>query len=91
MGLLDGILGNKYCDICGEPINILNYRKLKDGNCCKDCNAKLSSWCTQSGGATVNEIKYQVACRNQNIVKLQNFEVTRIIGYKPKDDILSVL
>ncbi len=84
MGLLDGILGKKCCDICGKSVNIMNYRKLKDGNCCKECDAKLSNWFTQKGKATVNDIKYQIECRNQNIIKLQNFEVTRIIGNDTK-------
>lgn len=84
MGLLDGILGKKCCSICDKPVNVMNYRKLKDGNCCKECDAKLSDWFTERGKATVDDIKYQVECRNQNIMKVQNFEVTRIIGNDTK-------
>ncbi|MBQ4626710.1 MAG: DUF4428 domain-containing protein, partial [Clostridia bacterium] len=63
----------KYCDICGDKIGLLGNRKLEDGNMCKDCARKLSPFFSDRRGSTVNEIKQQLAYREQNKQTLAGF------------------
>ena len=75
-----GLFDKKYCDICGEKIGLLGNRKLKDGNLCKDCAAKLSPFFSERKESTVEEIKEQLAYREENKEKVANFHPTRVIG-----------
>lgn len=75
-----GLFDKKYCNICGEKIGLLGNRKLDDGNCCKDCARKLSPWFTERRHSTVEEIKEQLAYREQNQLTLNGFSVSRVIG-----------
>jgi len=72
-----GLFDKKYCDICGGQIGLLGNRKLKDGNCCKDCAAKLSVWFTGRKASTVQDIKNQLAYRTENQKKVLNFVATK--------------
>ena len=65
-----GLFDKKYCDICGEKIGLLGNRKLEDGNLCKDCAAKLSPFFSEPRNSTVEEIKEQLAYREDNRNKL---------------------
>ena len=42
MGFFGKLFEKKECSICGGEIGLLGNRKLEDGNCCKECAAKLS-------------------------------------------------
>ena len=42
MGFLKNLFAKKDCEICGGEIGLLGNKKLVDGDCCKDCAAKLS-------------------------------------------------
>ena len=75
-----GLFDKKYCNICGEKIGLLGNRKLDDGNCCKDCARKLSPWFTERRHSTVEEIKEQLAYREQNQLTLNGFSMSRVIG-----------
>lgn len=75
-----GLFDKKYCDICGEKIGLLGNRKLEDGNCCKDCAAKLSPWMTDRRSSTVEEIKQHLAYRAQNEASVRAVNPTRVIG-----------
>lgn len=75
-----GFFDKKYCDICGEKIGLLGNRKLEDGNLCKDCARKLSPWFNERRHSTVDEIKEQLAYREENNKKAAEFRTTRSIG-----------
>ena len=77
-----GLFDKKYCDICGEKIRLLSNRKLDDGNLCKECAKKLSPWFEERRHSTVEEIKRQLAYREQNKELVQKFNVTRQISTK---------
>ena len=75
-----GLFDKKYCDICGERIRFLGNRKLEDGNLCKDCEAKLSPWFSDRRRSTVQDIKDQLAYREENKQKVAAFTATRSLG-----------
>ena len=77
-----GLFDKKYCDICGEKIGLLGNCKLDDGNLCKECAKKLSPWFEERRHSTVEEIKRQLAYREQNKELVQKFNVTRQISTK---------
>ena len=79
-----GFFDKKYCDVCGEKIGLLGNRKLEDGNLCKDCAAKLSPFFSERKSSTVEEIKKQLAYREENRKELERFQATRIIGERMK-------
>ena len=68
-----GLFDKKFCDICGEKIGLLGNRKLEDGNMCKDCAKKLSPFFSDRRSSTIDEIKQQLAYREQNKVALKSF------------------
>lgn len=72
-----GLFDKKNCDICGEKIGLLGNRKLDDGNLCKNCAKKLSPWFEERRHSTVEDIKRQLAYREQNKQLVQSFVVTR--------------
>lgn len=75
-----GLFDKKYCDICGEKIGLLGNRKLEDGNLCKDCAKKLSPWFSDRRRSTVEDIKGQLAYREENREKAVQFCTTRSFG-----------
>ena len=83
MGLFGKIFEKKYCDVCGNEIKILGNRKLEDGNLCKDCAEKLSPWFDERRHSTVEQIKAQLAYREENRPKAAAFNTTRSYGRCP--------
>lgn len=79
-----GLFDKKYCDICGGKIGLLGNRKLENGNLCKDCAKKLSPFFSERRQSTVEEIKQQLAYREQNEQQLGFFNPTRTIGSDKK-------
>lgn len=75
-----GLFDKKYCDVCGEKIGLLGNRKLEDGNLCKECAKKLSPWFSDRRRSTVEEIKVQLADREENRGKAAQFRTTRAMG-----------
>ncbi len=75
-----GLFDKKYCDICGEKIGLLGNRKLENGNLCKNCAQKLSPWFSDRRRSTVEEIKEQLAYREENKAKVAAFHTTRTLG-----------
>ncbi len=75
-----GLFDKKYCDICGEKIGLLGNRRLEDGNCCKSCAGKLSPWFSDRRRSTVDDIRRQLAYREENRGKAAQFQITREIG-----------
>ena len=80
MGFLDKIFKKKDCEICGGEIGLLGNRKLEDGDCCKKCAAKLSPWFDERRHSTVEQIKAQIAYREQNEAALASFKPFKVIG-----------
>ena len=83
MGLFD-VFKKKDCEICGKEVGMLGYKKLKDGEICKDCVKLLSPWFEDRRESTVAEIKEQLAYRERNAKDLENFSVSRTIGESGK-------
>ena len=79
-----GLFDKKYCDICGEKIGLLGNKKLEDGNMCKDCAKKLSPFFDERRHSTVDQIKQQLAYREQNKQVLAGFCATRTFGEDKK-------
>ena len=79
-----GLFDKKYCDICGEKIGFLGNRKLEDGNLCKDCARKLSPFFTERRSSTVDEIRSQLAYREENAKKLADFLPDLVFGTDEK-------
>ena len=75
-----GLFDKKYCSICGDKIGLLGNRKLEDGNCCKNCAAKLSPWFSERRHSTVEDIKGQLAYREANKAAVAAFHTTRTLG-----------
>lgn len=83
MGLFD-VFKKKDCEICGKEVGMLGYKKLKDGEICKDCVKLLSPWFEDRRESTVAEIKEQLAYRERNAKNLESFNVSRTIGESGK-------
>lgn len=75
-----GFFDKKYCDVCGEKIGLLGNRKLEDGNLCKHCAKKLSPWFDERRHSTVEQIKKQLAYREENRSKATAFGISRSFG-----------
>lgn len=79
-----GLFDKKYCSICGDKIGLLGNRKLEDGNLCKNCAAKLSPWFNERRHSTVEDIKGQLAYREENKIAVGAFHTTRSLGRNTK-------
>ena len=79
-----GLFDKKFCDICGNKIGLLGNRKLEDGNMCKDCAGLLSPFFSDRRSSTVDEIKQQLAYREQNRQNLNSFNADRVFGEDTK-------
>ena len=79
-----GLFDKKFCDICGEKIGLLGNRKLEDGNLCKDCARKLSPFFSDRRNSTVDEIRQQLAYREENARRLADFRPDMTFGEDKK-------
>ena len=68
-----GLFDKKYCDICGQKIGLFGNRKLENGTLCKDCAKKLSPFFSERRNSTVEDIRRQLAYREENEKKLAAF------------------
>ena len=75
-----GLFDKKYCSVCGDKISLLGNRKLEDGNLCKHCAAKLSPFFSERRNSTVEEIKAQLAYREENKSAVAALHITRSFG-----------
>ena len=75
-----GLFDKKFCDICGDKIGLLGNRKLEDGNMCKNCAKKLSPFFSDRKRSTIEEIKQQLAYREQNKQALATFSPMMTLG-----------
>ena len=72
MGLFDAFK-KKDCEICGKEVGLFGYKKLEDGEICKDCVKLLSPWFDDRRHSTVAQIKQQLAYREENRAALNGF------------------
>ena len=79
MGLFDRFK-KQDCEICGKEVGMFGYKKLEDGEICKDCVKLLSPWFEDRRHATVAQIKEQIAYREQNAKEHENFTISSKIG-----------
>ena len=79
MGLFDRFK-KQDCEICGKEVGMFGYKKLQDGEICKDCVKLLSPWFEDRRESTVAQIKEQLAYREQNAKEHENFTISRKIG-----------
>ena len=79
MGLFDRFK-KQDCEICGKEVGMFGYKKLKDGEICKDCVKLLSPWFEDRKESTVARIKAQIAYRAQNAEELKAFQPTTVVG-----------
>ena len=79
MGLFDRFK-KQDCEICGKEVGMFGYKKLEDGEICKDCVKLLSPWFEDRRHATVAQIKEQIAYRQRNAKELENFTISRQLG-----------
>ncbi len=79
MGLFD-VFNKKECSVCGGEIGLLGNRKLEDGNLCKECAKKLSPFFAERRHSTVDEIKEQLAYREENEGVFARFNTTKQYG-----------
>ena len=75
-----GLFDKKFCSICGGKIGLLGNRKLEDGNLCKDCASKLSPWFSERRHSSVEDIRGQLAYREENRAAVSAFHTTRSLG-----------
>ena len=52
-----GLFDKKFCDICGDKVNLLTQKKLSDGQLCSDCKQKLGSFTSGWKQRTVQDVK----------------------------------
>ena len=75
-----GLFSKKNCCICGDKVGLLGGLKLKDGDMCKECKKKLSPFFDDAKETTVEDIKKQIAAREDNYKQLDNLEINKIYG-----------
>ena len=79
MGLFD-VFKKKDCELCGKEVGMLGYKKLEDGEICKDCVKLLSPWFEERRHSTVAQIREQLNYRARNAEELKNFHPTKTFG-----------
>ena len=80
MGIFGKMFEKKICGICGGEIGLLGNRKLEDGNMCKNCAAKLSPFFSDRRSSTLEQIREQLAYREENRDAVAAFHTTRTLG-----------
>lgn len=80
MAFFGKLFEKKVCDLCGGEIGLLGNKKLEDGNCCKECAGKLSPWFDERRHSTVEQIRRQIASREENRQKLQSWNHDMVFG-----------
>ena len=79
MGLFD-VFKKKDCEICGKEVGIFGYKKLEDGEICKDCVKLLSPWFDDRRHSTVEQIKAQLQAREYNKLAMETWQPSIALG-----------
>lgn len=75
-----GLFDKKFCDICGDKVNLLTQKKLSDGQLCSECKQKLGSFTSGWKQRTVQDVKAHLEQREQNKQKYRQFNCTAAAG-----------
>lgn len=75
-----GLFEKKYCDICGDKVNMLTQQKLSDGYLCSDCKHKLGSFTSGWKQRTVDDVKRHLELREENKQNYQRFNCSATAG-----------
>lgn len=75
-----GLFDKKFCDICGDKVNMLTRQKLSDGFLCSDCKHKLGSFTSGWKERTIDDVKRHLELREQNKQKYQQFNCSATAG-----------
>lgn len=75
-----GLFEKKFCDICGDKVNMLTQQKLSDGYLCSDCKHKLGSFTSGWKQRTVDDVERHLELREQNKQKYQQFNCSATAG-----------
>lgn len=79
MALFGKMFEKKNCAICGKELGMFGKTKLADGYLCKDCDGKLSPFFVGRRSSTIEDIRAQLAYREQNQRDLATFSPTTTI------------
>lgn len=80
MALFGKLFSKETCAICGKEAGLTSKREVADGFICKDCEAKLSPWFQARKESSVEQIRAQLAAREQNRAALSGFTISRSFG-----------
>ncbi|AJC12075.1 hypothetical protein JI75_04720 [Berryella intestinalis] len=80
MGLFGNLLEKKNCGVCGNELGLLGKRKLEDGYLCKECASKLSPFFSERRSSTLDQIREQLAYREENKKAVEAFNPTKTVG-----------
>ncbi len=75
-----GLFSKKSCDICGGNMGLVTDCKVQDGGICKDCKKKLSPWFEGARHTSLADIKKQIADREENRRRMDDFTTTYAFG-----------
>jgi hypothetical protein len=75
---MGGYVSNR-CGICGGRIGILGGSMLRDAQLCPDCAARLSPFITSTLDLGLEDVRLQIALRDENKARLSSFSPTRTI------------
>ena len=86
MGFFGSLFEKRQCSICGKEMGLTERKELSGGNLCDDCAEKLSDWFSTDArkASTPQQIKEQLAYREQNRQAVAQFRATRTIGKNTK-------
>lgn len=75
-----GLFEKKFCNICGDKVNMLTQQKLSDGYLCSDCKHKLGSFTSGWKQRTVDDVERHLELREHNKQKYQQFNCSATAG-----------
>ena len=79
-----GLFSKKECDVCKKKMAMMEGYKCKDGTICNDCKKKMSPLFTEYKNTTIQEVKEQLAYREQNLQRVKEFVAAHTFGEYPK-------
>lgn len=84
MALFGKLFEKKNCVICNKELGLFGKTKISEGYICKECDGKLSPYFTAYRSATADDIRAQLAYRENNKTEVAGFRVTRTLGNNTK-------
>ena len=79
MALFGNLFEKKNCAICGKELGVFGKTKIAEGHLCKECAGKLSPYFHGHRQASVEDIRAQLAYREENERQVAQFNPTTTI------------